>query len=93
MARKLKYTRADYDCKWSDMLRDELDGLRLGDTVWFCELDDHVYTGQIDRLIEHPKYGNWVSAYCRPGGFRTKHTNQVSTRKIKKKRGRPRKDS
>jgi len=93
VARKKKYTRTDYTSKWGDLIREKLDGLEVGQTIWFTELDDHVYSGPIDRLIEHPKYGNWVSVYCRPGGYRTKHTQEVSTIKIKKKRGRPSKDT
>ena len=92
--RRKTYTRAQSQSKYAPYLRDTLDGLSLGQTIWWKDIDENIYTGDINQLVEHPEYGNWVSCYCINGGFRTKHTHEVSTKKIKRKRGRkPKKES
>jgi len=90
--RKL-YTRAQSRGKYAPYLRETLDGLNLGQTIWWIDIDDNAYTGQIDQLVEHPEYGNWASCYCVNGGHRTKSTHEVSTKRIKRKRGRKPKES
>tara|TARA_Y100000389_G_C17390342_1_gene479515 strand:+ start:908 stop:1213 length:306 start_codon:yes stop_codon:yes gene_type:complete len=92
--RRKTYTRAQSQSKYAPYQRDELDGLSLGQVIWWKDIDENIYTGEINQLVEHPEYGNWVSCYCINGGFRTKLTGDVSTKKIRRKRGRkPKKES
>ena len=88
MARRKAYTRTQAKSKYAPFLKEDLDGLQLGQKIWWLDIDENIYTGDIMQLVEHPKYGNWVSCYCLNGGFRTKYTKDVSTKKIRRKRGR-----
>tara|TARA_R110002060_G_scaffold3308_2_gene5260 strand:+ start:490 stop:795 length:306 start_codon:yes stop_codon:yes gene_type:complete len=92
--RRKTYTRYQSSGKYAPYLKETLDGLSLGETVWWKDIDENIYTGKISQLVEHHEYGNWVTCYCLNGGFRTKATNQVSVKRIRKKRGRkPKKEN
>ena len=82
-------TKSPFD----DYLREELGGFKINDVVsWKEPIDDIIYRGNIQQLIEHPVYGNIVTVYCHSGGVRSKKISEVSTKRIKKRgRGRPRK--
>jgi|ETNvirenome_6_85_1030632.scaffolds.fasta_scaffold68444_2 hypothetical protein len=83
--RKKKYVHKG-ESKFAPYLCEELDGLTLGQTIWWLELDDNIYTGYITKLIEHPEYGNIITCYCRKGGYRSKSTSEVSAKKVRRKR-------
>ena len=74
--RRRAYTRTESQSKYAIYQKEALDGLSLGQIIWWKDIDENIYTGEINQLVEHPKYGNWVSCYCIKGGFRTKHTNE-----------------
>ena len=88
MTRKKTYSRAQARSKFAPYLRENLDGLELGQRIWWLEMNERIYTGNITQLVEHPEYGNWVSCYCQEGGARTKSTKEVSTKRLRRKRGR-----
>ncbi len=88
MARRKTYNRTQAQSKLAPYLKERLDGLELDQTIWWIEIDENIYTGKITKLVEHPTYGNWVTCYCLNGGFRTKSTHDVSTKRIRRKRGR-----
>lgn len=65
--------------------RETLDGLSVGEIVIWDE-GDKKFKERINRLIEHPEYGNWFECYSRSGGFRATATSRARKPRVKRAR-------